>query len=169
MWQESDELYLLSEDGDNVKIRAELMDIKALRAVDRHGLQQWEPVLKAAFPLDAADVAATFEALRQPLPTAALHAYSQAELLDELVEPGAAVRLVSVHKRRVRYTFDECMVELTDIAVGDRRTRTLAIEAEDPAAVWATCDQPSGSATGSTRACLGGCSPSSATSAPGTR
>ncbi len=45
---------------------------------------------------------------------------------------------MSVHKRRVRYTFDECMVELTDIAVGDRRTRTLAIEAEDPAAVWAT-------------------------------
>ena len=67
----SDELYLLSEDGDNVKIRAELMDIKALRAVDRHGLQQWEPVLKADFPLDAAEVAATFEALRQPLPTAA--------------------------------------------------------------------------------------------------
>ena len=84
--QESDELYLLSEDGDNVKIRAELMDIKALRAVDRHGLQQWEPVLKAAFPLDAAEVAATFEALRQPLPTADLTAYSQPELLEELVE-----------------------------------------------------------------------------------
>ena len=86
----------------------------------------------------AADVAAAFEALRQPLPTAAPNAYSQAELLEELVEPGAAVRLESVHKRRVRYTFNECMVELTDIAVGDRRTRTLAIEAEDPAAVWAT-------------------------------
>ena len=67
--EESDELYLLSEDGDNVKVRAELMDIKVLRDVDRHGLQRWEPVLKAAFPLTAADVAATFEALRQPLPT----------------------------------------------------------------------------------------------------
>ena len=85
--QVSDELYLLSEAGDNVKIRAELMDIKALRAVDRHGLQQWEPVLKAAFPLDAADVASTFEALRQPLPTAAPSTYSQPELLEELVEP----------------------------------------------------------------------------------
>ena len=69
--EETDELYLLSQDGDNVKIRADLMDIKALRAVDRHGLQQWEPVLKAAFPLTAADVATTFEALRQPLPTPA--------------------------------------------------------------------------------------------------
>jgi exopolyphosphatase/guanosine-5'-triphosphate,3'-diphosphate pyrophosphatase len=45
---------------------------------------------------------------------------------------------VSAHKRRVRYTFNECMVELTDVAVGDLDTRTLAIEAEDPAAVWAS-------------------------------
>ena len=134
---ESDELYLLSEAGDNVKIRADLMDIKAQRDVDRHGLQQWEPVLKATFPLNAADVAATFEALRQPLPALASDAYSQAVLLDELVEPGPAVRLESVHKRRVRYRVEECMVELTDIAVGDRHTRTLAIEAEDPDAVWA--------------------------------
>ena len=136
--QESDELYLLSEDGDNVKIRAELLDIKALRAIDGHGLQQWEPVLKADFPLDAAEVAATFEALRQPLPTADLTACSQPELLEELVGPGSAVRLESVHKRRVRYTFNDCMLESTDITVGDRGTRSLAVEAEDPDAVWAT-------------------------------
>ena len=134
--EESDELYLLSSDGDNVKVRAELLDIKALRAVDRHGLQQWEPVLKAAFPLDAAEVATTFAALRQPLPTAALSAYSQAEVLEELLAADASVRLESVHKRRVRYKLGGCMVESTDIAVGDRRTRTLAVEAEDPAAVW---------------------------------
>ena len=136
--EESDELYLLSEDGDNVKVRAELMDIKVLRDVDRHGLERWEPALKAGFPLAAADVAAAFEALRQPLPMLARDAYSLAEFLDELVEPGEAIRLVSVHKRRVRYTFDECMGELTDIDVGGRHTRTLAIEAEDPAAVWAS-------------------------------
>ena len=132
----SDELYLLSEAGDNVKIRAELMDIKTLRAVDNHGLQQWEPVLKAAFPLDSTQVATAFEALRQPLPTAAPNTYSQPELLEELVER-AAVRLVSTQKRRVRYMFNECMLESTDLAVGDRRTRTIAIETEDPAAVWA--------------------------------
>ena len=62
---ESDELYLVSEDGDNVKIRAELMDVKVLRDVYRHGLQRWEPALKAAFPLAGADVTAVFEALRQ--------------------------------------------------------------------------------------------------------
>ena len=35
--QESDELYLLSGAGDNVKVRADLMDIKVLREVDADG------------------------------------------------------------------------------------------------------------------------------------
>ena len=108
----SDELYLLSEAGDNVKIRAELMDIKTLRAVDNHGLQQWEPVLKAAFPLDSTQVATTFEALRQPLPTAAPNTYSQPELLEELVEPSGGPPGVhseapgSLHVQRVHARVD---------------------------------------------------------------
>jgi exopolyphosphatase/guanosine-5'-triphosphate,3'-diphosphate pyrophosphatase len=60
--EESDEVYLLSQAGDNVKIRAELIDIKVLREVDRRGLERWEPVLKASFPIAVADVAAAFEA-----------------------------------------------------------------------------------------------------------
>jgi exopolyphosphatase / guanosine-5'-triphosphate,3'-diphosphate pyrophosphatase len=47
---ESDELYVLSPDGENVKVRDGLLDIKALREADRAGLQRWEPVLKAEFP-----------------------------------------------------------------------------------------------------------------------
>ena len=49
--QESDELYLLAAAGDNVKVRDDLMDIKVLREVDADGLERWEPVMKAAFPL----------------------------------------------------------------------------------------------------------------------
>jgi len=134
--EESDELYLVAENGDNVKIRADLLDIKVLREVDRRGLQRWEPSLKAAFPLSASEVGLAFDSLRQPVPTLARDAYTLAELLEELVEPNAAIRRVPVHKRRVRYEFDECMGELTDLDVGGRRTRTLAVEAEDPDAVW---------------------------------
>ena len=36
--QESDELYLLSSAGDNVKVRDDLMDIKVLVEVDADGL-----------------------------------------------------------------------------------------------------------------------------------
>ena len=42
---------------------------------------------------------------------------------------------VRVHKRRVRYTVGGCTAELTDVGAEGRATRTIAIEAEDAAAV----------------------------------
>ena len=66
--EETDELYLLADGGDNVKVRDGLMDIKVLRETDAHGLQRWEPILKATFPLDAATARTVFQGLRQPLP-----------------------------------------------------------------------------------------------------
>ncbi|HET9497815.1 MAG TPA: Ppx/GppA family phosphatase, partial [Candidatus Limnocylindria bacterium] len=66
--QESDELYLLSGAGDNVKIRDGLMDIKVLKEVNADGLEQWTPVMKVGFPLSAVDVGQVFEALRRPAP-----------------------------------------------------------------------------------------------------
>ena len=49
-------IYLLGGSGDNVKIRFDLMDIKVLRETDADGLERWEPVMKAGFPLAKADV-----------------------------------------------------------------------------------------------------------------
>jgi exopolyphosphatase/guanosine-5'-triphosphate,3'-diphosphate pyrophosphatase len=132
---ESDEVYLLSARGENVKVRDGLMDIKVLRQVDRHGLERWEPVMKAALPLDAASLPRVFEALREPLPTLSHVTYSLDRILSELVRPSAGVRALAVHKRRVRHRFDGCLCELSEIAAADRRSRTLAVEAEDPEAV----------------------------------
>ena len=67
--QDSDEIYLLSDAGANVKIRDALMDIKLLRETDARGLERWEPVLKTGFPLQAADVSGVFEMLQLPRPT----------------------------------------------------------------------------------------------------
>ena len=47
--QESDEIYLLTGAGDNVKVRAALMDIKVLREVNADGLEQWTPVDESGF------------------------------------------------------------------------------------------------------------------------
>ena len=60
---ESGEVYLLSAAGSNVKVRDGLMDIKFLREVDGDGLERWEPVMKAGFPLPAAEVPRVFDAL----------------------------------------------------------------------------------------------------------
>src|SRR5512139_3549883 len=75
--QESDESYLLSRAAANVKIRDALMYIKILREVNADGLEQWTPVMKAGFPLPAAEAAKVFEALGLPVPTPAPVSYTQ--------------------------------------------------------------------------------------------
>ena len=135
--QESDEIYFLAGAGDNVKVRADLMDIKLLREVNADGLERWEPVMKAGFPLVAADVVTVFGALRLAPPPLARAAYTLDQFVDELAGPGAAMRPVHVHKRRVRYTVGGCTSEVSDVVADGRATRTLAIESEDAAAVIA--------------------------------
>src|SRR5215203_904193 len=135
--EESDELYLLSAAGSNVKVRDGLMDIKLLREVDGDGLERWEPVLKVGFPLPAAEVVTVFDALGVPAPPLARDAYTVDQFLGELVDPTRAVRVVRVDKRRQRYTLANCMAEVAELEVDGRAARTVAVESEDPSAVTA--------------------------------
>jgi exopolyphosphatase / guanosine-5'-triphosphate,3'-diphosphate pyrophosphatase len=129
--QESDEVYLLTGAGDNVKVRAALMDIKVLRETNAVGLEQWTPVMKAAFPLSPADAAKTIASLRLPVPALSRASYTLDELIAALGESGVALRTVEVHKRRVRYTLSDCMAELSEVVANGKATRTLAVESED--------------------------------------
>jgi exopolyphosphatase/guanosine-5'-triphosphate,3'-diphosphate pyrophosphatase len=135
--EESDELYLLSAAGGNVKVRDGLMDIKLLREVDGDGLERWEPVMKAGFPLTTADVSRVFQAFEVVPPSLTRDAYTLDQLLADLVGPSGAVRVVRVHKRRVRYRLGGCMAESAEVEADGRTQRTVAIESEDPSAVIA--------------------------------
>ena len=89
--QESDEVYLLSGAGDNVKVRDALMDIKVLREVNADGLEQWTPVMKAGFPLPASRAAKVFESLQLPVP-AAVPRELHAGRVHRTTSPSRAVR-----------------------------------------------------------------------------
>lgn len=131
---ESDETYLLSAEGvDAVKLRDGLMDVKHLEQVDDDGLELWRPVTKSALPISAADARAVFAALRVSAPLDG----DTYDLADLTAAAGGAVRAVPVHKTRRHSTIGGCMAELTDISTGDRSTRTIAIESEEPARVIA--------------------------------
>src|SRR4029450_9867484 len=134
---ESDEVYLLSAAGSNVKVRDGLMDIKFLPQVDGAGLERGEPVMKAGFPLPAAEVPRVFDALGVLAPPLTRDAYRLDQFLAELVEPGDAVRVVRVHKRPQRSPRPSCMAEVADLEVDGRVARTIAVESEDPSAVTA--------------------------------
>jgi exopolyphosphatase / guanosine-5'-triphosphate,3'-diphosphate pyrophosphatase len=130
--RESDELYVLSRNAqDSVKVRDGHLDVKHLERVSDEGLQQWRPVLRAAFPLSAADVGTLLVALRvagaAPEPFGTLD-----ELLDRLVQPRDDLRAVEVHKRRRHVTVGGCMAEVSDLRAGASEVRTVAVESEDP-------------------------------------
>jgi exopolyphosphatase/guanosine-5'-triphosphate,3'-diphosphate pyrophosphatase len=114
------------------------MDIKVLREVNADGLEQWTPVMKAGFPLPAAEAVKVLEALGLPVPAPPRAQYTQDEFITQFAAPGGPVRVVKVHKRRTRYTVGGCMAELSDVVVNSKPTRTIAVESEDAAGVMRT-------------------------------
>jgi exopolyphosphatase / guanosine-5'-triphosphate,3'-diphosphate pyrophosphatase len=137
--QESDELYLLSQESDaSVKVRDTYMDVKRLEAVDGNGLEQWRPVLEGRFPLGADDLRTALGALGVSVPELTRDAYTLEQLVGEVVEASPALAAVAVHKRRVHYRLGDCMAELSEVTAGTRSARTIAVEAEDPELVAAT-------------------------------
>jgi exopolyphosphatase/guanosine-5'-triphosphate,3'-diphosphate pyrophosphatase len=135
--QESDEIYFLSPGSAVVKLRHELLDVKLLREVDSAGLERWEPVMKAGFPVAAADVQRVFELQGLDAPAPARTSWSVADFIQDFTGPLGPLRAVAVHKRRVRYAIDRCTLELSDVLAADLPVRTLAVESEDAAAVVA--------------------------------
>ena len=133
--KETDEIYFLSGGGENVKVRDDLMDIKVLRQVNGDGLEQWAPVMKADFPLSTTQVATVVEAMRVPAPESLAGGCSLDAMLDAFDRPDSGVRVVRVHKRRVRYTVEGCMAELSDIVANGEALRTIAIESEHAEAI----------------------------------
>jgi exopolyphosphatase/guanosine-5'-triphosphate,3'-diphosphate pyrophosphatase len=140
--EDSDELYLLTHDGDNVKVRDELMDIKVLRETDSAGLQRWEPILKARFPLDVEAARAVFASLRRSLPDIPADGLSLDALMSAVqVNATGGPRAVRVHKRRSRYTVGGCHAERSSLDTGAHQKTSIAVESTDQAAVLTVVDQ----------------------------
>lgn len=131
---DSEEIYLLDDSGDNMKIRDDLLDIKVLREVNADGLEQWFPEMKVPFPLAPADAARVFDTLKEA-PATPASGWTLDAFLALHRAPGSSVQVVNVHKGRVRYTVGGCMVECSAVTANGKPTRTVAVEAEDPSAV----------------------------------
>ena len=106
--------------------------MKRLQRVDEDGLEQWEPVLKADFPVAAADLQLVLAAL------AVEHAPERAEYtLEQLLGELPELVAVEVRKRRRHVTVGGAMAELSELSTDQGVLRTIAVESEDPALVTA--------------------------------
>jgi hypothetical protein len=135
---ESAETYILSRTTDtaNVKIRAELADIKLMtEQVGR--LERWRPVLKSAFPLDARTIVEqVFPHLGVPVEQITQPSYTHGEFLRDLVRPHRDLAIVPVIKLRCQFTSEKFTAEFAEVQIGGGATsETVEIESDDPAAV----------------------------------
>jgi exopolyphosphatase / guanosine-5'-triphosphate,3'-diphosphate pyrophosphatase len=138
---ESDEVYVVSQATDaSVKVRAGLLDVKVLRAVDGAGLQLWVPVTKAAFPVDADTVGVALGALGVPAVTTPGPSNAYDDIVARL-DARDDLRRVKVHKSRHRSVLDGCMVEYTELVGDGHAVVTVAVESPDQALVLRTVDR----------------------------
>src|SRR6478752_6182732 len=130
---ESDEMYLLSLDREvSAKIRDGLMDVKVLKERRADGLEQWLPIMKAEFPISAAEAATLLDALGAGPPPAGRATFTLDELLDDLIRPNPRLHDVAVHKLREHTTIGGCMAERATMRAGGGEQRSIAVEDEDP-------------------------------------
>jgi hypothetical protein len=136
--RESDEIYMVDPRGtESVKIRDGVLDIKRLRQIDANGLELWEPVFKAPFPLSRSDLAAASAAWPLPLQTLPRETYTIEQFIAEVISLRADLRVVRVHKSRRAFRFAGCIAELVRLAVESRTLESFSLEHEDPMRVLA--------------------------------
>jgi exopolyphosphatase / guanosine-5'-triphosphate,3'-diphosphate pyrophosphatase len=137
--RESDEVYILSAvSNDNTKVRDMLMDIKTLQQVNEDGLEQWKPVMKGKFPLPVEEIKKVFAAFRVAPPPFSRDEYAFDQFLAEVIKSSRHLRAVNVHKTRTGYTINGCIAEIAEVTADGKKTRTVAIESEDPVRVITT-------------------------------
>jgi len=130
----SKEIYLISRATDrcNAKIRADLMDIKVLIAEHR-GLEQWKPVLKAAFPIDRSVIATQiFPSLEIRPPPLSKARYEMGEFLNEVIVADAGIAIVELFKARSKFSLGTCLAEFTAVLLNDVARDTVGMESANP-------------------------------------
>ena len=100
---------------ENAKIRDGVLDIKRLRQIDANGLELWEPVFKARFPLSRSDLrrlCGLGAAARNP---ASRNLHDRA--IHRRGDHCGRTFTLRVHKSRRTFTFAGCIAELVRLAV----------------------------------------------------
>jgi hypothetical protein len=120
----------------NVKIQSNKLEVKGLKG-RLQVLEQWMPVFKSKFPVDADDIEdSVAPALGIDLDLDGAGPFSEGALID-LMNEQPAVATVVVDKERTLYDLGDCEAEYTKLQIGDELLETVAIEAIDVDAAMA--------------------------------
>ncbi|ARD24365.1 MULTISPECIES: hypothetical protein [Shewanella] len=133
VWRrESDEIYIMSRTNDlnNTKIRDGKMDVKSyVQTVD--GLEQWDPKLKAEFPIAKSQlVEEIFPAFMVEQPALAKETYSFEEFID-IIDAHPDLQAVKIHKERFGYMVNNTICEVANVLVNGARLVSVNSESTE--------------------------------------
>ena len=139
--RQSDEIYIVSRTNDinNTKIREGKMDIKTyVQTID--GLEQWNPLMKAEFPISSKilkdDV---FPAFQVEIPKLTKDEYSMSDFL-EMIEKYPDLQAVSVHKERFGYMVNDTICEVANVLINGAKVVTINSESTEVEDIIKTLD-----------------------------
>ncbi len=133
VWERrSSEIYIVSRTNDinNTKIRDGKMDIKTfVQAVD--GLEQWNPLMKAGFPVSA-DILRqdVFPAFQVTMPEFKQETYELSEFLQMIAEH-ADLQAVRVKKLRFGYMVNDTICETARVLINGARVMSVNSESTE--------------------------------------
>ncbi len=133
VWERySDEIYILSRTNDvnNTKIRDGKMDIKTyVQTVD--GLEQWNPLMKGEFPIQASVLKnEVFPAFQVNMPALTKDVYTYDEFM-EMIYTHPDLAAVKVHKQRFGYMVNNTICEFGAVLINGAKVYTINSESTE--------------------------------------
>jgi hypothetical protein len=116
----------------DVVVQESSLRLKWRKEVGPGGLELWDPVLTASFPIPASAVLRLFEAWGLASPLLAQASYSRAEFLERVLPLESGLRAVAVAKRTESHLLDGVRCDLISLSADHVSLECVAIEHEDP-------------------------------------
>lgn len=130
--RESDEIYIMSRTNDlnNTKIRDGKMDVKCyVQTID--GLEQWDPKLKAEFPISATQlIEEIFPAFMVEQPDLDKEEYTFDEFIA-IIDAHPDLQAVKIHKERFGYMVNNTICEVANVLVNGARIVSINSESTE--------------------------------------
>lgn len=133
VWERrSEEIYIMSRANDvnNTKIRDGKMDIKTF-VRELEGLEQWNPLMKAGFPISrnllVADVFPAFQVSSHELER---EHYSMEQFLG-LIADHPDLQAVDVRKQRFGYMVNDTLCEVANVLINGAKVVTVNSESTE--------------------------------------
>lgn len=142
VWERSsDEIYIVSRSNDinNTKIRDGKMDIKTF-VTEEKGLEQWNPLMKAEFPIPASTLTSdVFPAFQVEMPVLAKDSYTLEEFL-QMISDHPDLQAVKVNKQRYGYMVNDTICEVGNVLINGALVVTINSESTELDDILQTMD-----------------------------